>query len=62
MNTSLVSYDPSAAVPLLAQGRLAELQPRLEAARDETLNDVELWQSGDLVPAKKQPLDAGFIQ
>ncbi|MEZ6063397.1 MAG: glucose-6-phosphate isomerase [Planctomycetaceae bacterium] len=62
MKTSLLSYDPSAAVSLLAKGRLAALQSDIEAARDETLNDVELWQSGGPVPAAKQPLDAGFIQ
>ncbi|MBX9792110.1 MAG: glucose-6-phosphate isomerase [Pirellulales bacterium] len=44
----------------------AELAPRLEAARRETLDDVELWQrsvadSSVAIPAAKQPLDAGFI-
>src|SRR5690606_9808100 len=33
----------------------------MEAARAETLADVDLWDSGQSVPPEKQPLDAGFI-
>ena len=45
----------------LRRSDLAELAPRMEAARRETLADVELWKSRGEVPAAKQPLDAGFI-
>ncbi|MCA9049820.1 MAG: glucose-6-phosphate isomerase [Planctomycetaceae bacterium] len=58
----MLNYDFSAAEGYLAPGRLTGLQSALEAARDEVLNDVELWQSGDTVPPEKVPLDAGFIQ
>ncbi|MEZ6127337.1 MAG: glucose-6-phosphate isomerase [Planctomycetaceae bacterium] len=60
--TALLTYDPSAATTYLTDGRLAALKSPLEAAREETLRDVDLWQSGDPVPAEKDPLDAGFIQ
>ena len=60
--SSLITYDPSAAVKYLADGRLAGLQAQLDAAREETLKDVDLWQSGNDIPAEKDPLDAGFIQ
>ncbi|GDX90324.1 glucose-6-phosphate isomerase [Planctomycetia bacterium] len=62
MTDSVISYHPDAALRLLRPGRLAGLQDALEAARDATLNDVELWQSGESVPPERQPLDAGFIQ
>lgn len=60
-----ITYDPSAATIAehgLAADDLAKLAPQLEAARDEVLADVELWKMGGDVPAKKQPLDAGFIE
>ena len=57
-------YDP-AGVFLPRTGiepeELKALAPQLLAARQEVLNDVALWQSGQTVPAVKQPLDAGFI-
>jgi glucose-6-phosphate isomerase len=60
-----LSYDPSG-VFLDEHGtrrsHLAELAPRLEAARAETLADVELWDSKRPVPENKQPLDAGFVE
>ena len=62
MNESLITYVPDAALKLLPSGRMGELKLRIDAARLETLNDVELWQSGGLIPDAKQPLDAGFIQ
>lgn len=62
MPSPLLRYVPDAAVSLLAPGRLASAGPSMEAARLETLNDVELWQSGAALPASKNPLDAGFIQ
>lgn len=60
--TSLISYHSDAAQPYLTDGRLSGLESELLAARDETLADVDLWQSGDAVPSEKDPLDAGFIQ
>jgi len=62
MSDSLLSYNSVAAAKLLPAGRIDSLRSAINAARDETLNDVELWQSGAAIPAEKQPLDAGFIQ
>ncbi len=63
-STAPLQYNP-AAVFLPQHGldrqAVAELAPRLEAARDEVLADAELWQSGGPVPEAKQPLDAGFF-
>lgn len=60
--SSLLQYDPSAAVKYLSAGELEGLRSAIEAARDETLDDVDLWQSGGVIPEEKAPLDAGFIQ
>lgn len=60
--TELIEYSASAAEGYLANGRLAALREPLQKARQEVLDDVELWQSGNPVRQKKQPLDAGFIQ
>ena len=60
--SSLLQYHPLAAIRYLDRDRLDGLRMPIEAARRETLNDVELWQSGDTIPAEKDPLDAGFIQ
>jgi len=62
MTGPLLTYHPDAALRLLRPGRLAGLQAALEAAREETLNDVDQWQSGQPLPAERQPLDAGVIQ
>jgi glucose-6-phosphate isomerase len=59
-----LGYDPSACfIPEtgIDKADLAALAPKLEAARAETLADVDLWKSNGPVPAEKQPLDAGFI-
>ena len=60
-----IRYDPAAVLSLAGGDELrakrAELTPRLEAARRETLADVELFHSGAPVPADKDPLDAAFI-
>jgi glucose-6-phosphate isomerase len=59
-----VTYDPSA---LLIEGTglsrqdLTDLSPRLEAARREVLDDLELLRTSGDVPEDKQPLDAAFI-
>ncbi|MFN9721258.1 MAG: glucose-6-phosphate isomerase [Planctomycetota bacterium] len=62
MIQELLRFHPDAAARLLPPGRIDLLKDSLLAAREETLNDVELWQSGTNVPADRQPLDAGFIQ
>lgn len=62
MSNELLKYVPDAALKLLPAGRIDSLKAKMLAARDETLNDVELWQSGRPIPPEKQPLDAGFIQ
>lgn len=59
--TSELRYDPSAALSLLDSGRLESLGESLNAARAETVADVELFESGGEVPSEKDPLDAGFI-
>jgi len=61
----LITYDP-AGVFLerggISRETLAELLPRLGAARDEVLADARLWASGGKAPKEKEPLDAGFIE
>src|SRR5688572_28050970 len=61
---SALSYDPTACFITgtgIDKADLATLAPKLEAARAETLADLELWHSKGAVPAEKQPLDAGFM-
>jgi glucose-6-phosphate isomerase len=59
---SELRYDPQASRALISEGSWEALQPELEDARRAVLSDVELMQSGALVPPEKQPLDAGFIE
>ena len=62
--TASILYDPSATlIPETGISRedLAWLTPRLLAARQEVLDDLQLWHSRGPVPAAKQPLDAAFI-
>lgn len=59
-----LAYDPRGAFLSetgISAGDLEALQPRLLAARDETLADAELWSKAGGVPVEKQPLDAGFM-
>nr|MDQ3333416.1 glucose-6-phosphate isomerase [Planctomycetota bacterium] len=56
-----LAYDPSAALALFPEAAPGKLTDRLNAARDEVVADVELWQKGGKVPVEKEPLDAGFI-
>ncbi|MFL6230074.1 MAG: glucose-6-phosphate isomerase [Pyrinomonadaceae bacterium] len=59
-----VTYDPANVLiegTGLTRDELSGLAPRLTAARDETLADLQLLNSGAAVPPAKQPLDAGFI-
>ncbi|MBP88366.1 MAG: glucose-6-phosphate isomerase [Planctomycetaceae bacterium] len=63
-NDALLRYDPAGAIingTGISQDSLRELDAKLEAARTETLADVELFHSGEEVPDEKQPLDSAFI-
>ena len=57
-----LQYNANATVPLLKDDALANIEPAVLAARDEVQSDITLLNSGGTVPAKKQPLDAGFIE
>jgi glucose-6-phosphate isomerase len=57
----LLRYDPSAARKFIDDTAWNGLEQKLLSAREETLGDVELLDSGAAVPQKKQPLDSGFI-
>jgi glucose-6-phosphate isomerase len=60
-----VSYDPSGVFldrGGISRADLDRLAPRLNAARQEVLEDARLWASGGPVPKEKQPLDAGFFE
>jgi glucose-6-phosphate isomerase len=59
-----ITYDPSGLFiegTGLGQQDLANLSPRLETARREVLDDLELLRAGGAVPPDKEPLDAAFI-
>lgn len=59
-----LAYNLSAALIRgtgISKDMLQWLSPRLEAARNEVLDDLALWQQGGQVPKVKEPLDAGFI-
>lgn len=59
-----LTYDPSNAyLPEhgLSPTDLADLAPKLDAARAEMLLDLQLLRSGNPIPEQKKPLDAGFI-
>lgn len=63
-----LTYDPSGVIAGviderygLQPGDLEQLADRLGRARDEVLDDVRLWRSGQPVPDAKQPLDAAFV-
>jgi len=56
-----IEYHPIPAISHIPQQDWEALKPALEAARDETLQDIELRSSGEEIPEKKQPLDSGFI-
>lgn len=61
----LITYEPGSVFLErggISRDALAELSPRLAAARDEVLADARLWASGGRVPAEKEPLDAGFFE
>lgn len=60
--SDLITYSPDAALGYLRDGTLDGLRDSITAAAQETIDDVELWQSGGEIPEQKQPLDAGFIQ
>lgn len=56
-----LGYDSTAALSLIGEGALAAMSAQLDAARNEVIDDLALWNSGGEVPAVKQPLDAAFI-
>jgi len=56
-----IAYDPTAAHKLLDDKLLQDCRQRVEAARTQVLDDVDLIASGNSIPVEKQPLDAGFI-
>ncbi|MCA9038752.1 MAG: glucose-6-phosphate isomerase [Planctomycetaceae bacterium] len=60
MGTSL-KYQPQPAISQIPSADWNDLKPDLEAARAETLADVDLLTSGESIPDQKQPLDSGFI-
>ncbi len=63
MSVELITYNPAGLLLPehgLAEDALANLAPKLQAARDEVLADAKFWAAGEEVPAEKQPLDAGF--
>ena len=55
-------YDPSACDRFIDNAAWERLESAVETARDESLADVKLLESGGRVPAEKQPLDSGFIR
>lgn len=65
MSTEMISYDPRGVLLPehgLAAGDLADLAGELQAARDQVLTDARVWATGEEVPAKMLPLDAGFLE
>ncbi|MEZ6064211.1 MAG: hypothetical protein R3B90_00550 [Planctomycetaceae bacterium] len=60
MSAPLV-YDPASCDRFILESDWSDLESPLMAARDETLADVDLFDSGKEIPARKQPLDSGFI-
>jgi glucose-6-phosphate isomerase len=61
-----ITYDPSGAFlddAGITRQQLADLYPRLEAARREVLEvDQSIYLSGNPPPAEKDPLDHGFFE
>lgn len=61
MSRSPIRYVPGPARAHIDDAAWNQLAGPLEAARAETLSDVDLLRSGGSIPAAKQPLDSGFI-
>ena len=59
--SSTLRYEPHAALSVLGEDALTAFSAQLDAARQEVLQDVELWNSGGDVPAETLPLDAAYI-
>jgi len=57
-----VKYDASAAQNVWGDYDPSAVIEKMLAARTELFADVDLFNSGEDVPAEKQPLDAGFIE
>jgi len=63
MSNDSITYDSSGVLLPehgLAFQDLTQAAPQLLAARDDVLNDAQLWSTGASVPADRRPLDAGF--
>lgn len=59
----MIFYDYQGCLGLaggIEEGDLEALRPRLEAARQEVLEDLQRFHTGGPVPADKIPLDSGF--
>lgn len=59
--SSSIQYQPAAALSLIDEKKLDDLIPALEKARKEVIDDIDLLNTSDSIPAEKQPLDSGFI-
>jgi len=59
--TTLINYNPSAALAAQPNNRFASFEDAMAVARADVLADVELFKSGTAVSDEKRPLDAGFI-
>ncbi|MGE3314913.1 MAG: glucose-6-phosphate isomerase [Planctomycetaceae bacterium] len=59
--SSELRYDASAALSILKGTEIEKITPALLAARDDAFNDIALLNSGNSIPAAKNPLDSGFI-
>ena len=61
-----ITYDPSGCVGHpggITHQQLDSIADKIAAARDETFGeDLKLFNEAAIVPAEKQPLDAGFIE
>jgi glucose-6-phosphate isomerase len=58
----MIQYQYPACQKLVTSLLTGDVEARLMAARDEAYEDVTLLDSGQPIPAVKQPLDSGFIQ
>jgi glucose-6-phosphate isomerase len=63
-NIKPITFDPSNAFVSpqgITQAQFEGIKDQLNKSRDEMINeDLALWASGNDIPVKKQPLDAGF--
>src|SRR5687768_6024978 len=63
-SSSSIIFDPTNAALAkvgVKQADMIALQPGLERARAQLLDDLRLSNSGEPVPPERRPLDTGFI-